>query len=81
MAHKTYGMDEQPGTPWYEEPHSAEITPEQQREELLDAIIAVSEQAMQAVRRGDTGPAILYIRAMKSYAKKLKENRYGKSEE
>ena len=66
-------MDEPAGSSWIEEPFGPEITPEQQRIELLDGIIDLSEQAVQAVRSGDTGLAIIYIRTIKTYAKKLKE--------
>lgn len=71
-------MDEPAGSSWIEEPFGPEITPEQQQEELLTAIIELCEPTVQAVRSGDTGTAILYIRALKTYAKKLKENIDGK---
>ena len=73
-------MDEPAGSSWIEEPFGPEITPEQQREELLTAIIELTEPAVQAVRTGDAGLAIIYIRTMKTYAKKLKEDGNGKSE-
>ncbi|MBQ6488258.1 MAG: hypothetical protein IJI75_03420 [Solobacterium sp.] len=66
-------MDEPAGSSWIEEPFGPEITPEQQREELLTAIIEHCEPTVQAVRSGDTGTAILYIRMIKTYAKTLKK--------
>ena len=66
-------IDEPAGSSWIEEPFGPEITPEQQREELLEAISELCEPTVQAVRDGDAGTAILYIRALKTYAKKLKE--------